>query len=171
MVKRLKDQSFQCWLELLWSTFYIHICSDTSAVAVSSLQSVSNIAIHYTLAQIERALIQKESLQNNYLAMWPQAQTPHSPSQPKTHIHTIAVQTQTCIQNTCIYAFTDTLNMPNKCMHSQRLCLNLHSPTNTAAPLCGVMCMHATNVQPTSHQAHGHCCRFIKDGGWSDSCI
>lgn len=134
-------------------------------MAVSSLQSVSNIAIHCRLTQIERALIQKESLQK------PCDPGHRHPRQPKTHIHTIAAQTRTCIQNTCIYAFTDTLNMPNKCIHSHRPCLNLHSPTNTAAPLCGVVCMHATNVQPTSHQAHGHCCRLIKDGGWSDSCI
>lgn len=172
-LKRWKAQSCQCWLKSLWSTLYTHIYRETSAVAVSSLQSVSDVAIHWRLMQIGRAVMQKKTLLNNNLPQRSNAKTPsqtlntHTHKLPCKHRHASKIQAYMHLQTQC------TLNTPNKLFKSQRLSLMLprHSPTNTAAPLCGVIRMHTTNVQPTSHQAHGHCCRFIKDGGWSDSCI
>lgn len=90
----------------LWSTLCTHICSNTSTVAFSSLQSVSDTAIHCELMLIGRALIQKETLQNNNLRLKSHVEI-HPP--PRTQNTQFAVQTQTCIQNTCIYAFTDTM--------------------------------------------------------------
>lgn len=146
----------------------MHVCSDTSAVVVSPLQSMSYIAIHCRLMQIGRDLIQKETLQNNKLPLRSNALTPPNPKHTYIqckHRHAFKIHAYMHFQTQC------TLNMPNKLFKSQRPSLNLHSPTNTAAPLCGAIRMHATNVQPTSHQAHGHCCCLIKDVGWSDSCI
>lgn len=54
----------------------IYISSDPSPVAVYSLQTVSDIAIHCSQMQIGRATIQKNTVQNNYLPLGSHAHIP-----------------------------------------------------------------------------------------------